>query len=74
MAAPHKDKAAPARDTHKTRGRRTFKIIFPVMLPGVGTPRTAFQMEVIVSEKEMLTLPTQMHRIMVNSRATARNR
>ena len=44
------------------------------MLPEAGKPRIAFQTAVTVSEKEMLTLPTQMHRIMVNRSATVRNR
>ena len=71
MAAPLIDKAAPASVTHSTRGRRTFKMIFLAIFSGTGNPQTAFQTAVTVSESLIGTLPTQMQRIIVISRAAA---
>ena len=74
MAAPHRDRDAPTVVTHRTRGRRTFRMIFFAMLSGTGSFQTVFQMVVSVSETEILTLPMQMHRIMVRNRANVRRR
>jgi hypothetical protein len=49
-------------------------MIFFVMLSGTGSFQTEFQIVVSVSETEILTLPTQMHRIMVRNRANVRRR
>ena len=74
MAAPHMDKAAPASVTQRTRGSRTFSIMFLAMFSGRGKPQAAFQTAVTVSEKEILTLPTQMHRTIVKKSAAVRRR
>jgi hypothetical protein len=46
----------------------------PAVLPEDGDPRRAFQTEAKVSEREMLTLPTQTQRIMVSKSVTVRKR
>ena len=74
MAAPHMDKAAPASVTHKTRGRRTFRMMFFAIFSGMGNPRIAFHTAVTVSEKEILTLPTQTHRIIVRKSTVIRRK
>ena len=74
MAAPHMDKDAPASVTHSTRGSRTFSMMFLAMFWGIGRPQTAFHTAVTVSEKVILTLPTQMHSTMVRNSAADRNR
>ena len=68
------DKDAPDSVTQSTRGSRTFSMMFLAIFWGIGSPQTAFQIAVTVSEKEILTLPTQMHRIMVRNSATVRNK
>jgi hypothetical protein len=68
------DKAAPASVTQITRGSRTFSMIFLAMFSGMGSPHIAFHTAVTVSEKEIRTLPTQMHSAIVKNNATVSKR
>jgi hypothetical protein len=49
-------------------------MMFLAIFWGIGSPHTAFHTAVTVSEKEIRTLPIQIHSAMVKNSAAVRNK